>query len=196
MFEEATDLLVEDDDALVRAAVARAIASRSFALGDDALHPTSGQRVPLRLVGVHGLLAVASCPLRHARYRGVSPVHAGAWTSTRISPALLYVLRDPLAAELHRLHGCAEHVCVFVPDARGGRFEALPWPGRLETAGLTPREADVLALLLARRTNDEIAAHLVVSPATVRAHCRSILRKIGVADRRALWSQLPVGPIA
>lgn len=196
MFEEAASLLVEDDDALVRAAVARAVVSHGLPLGGEALCRTDGPRAPLRLVGVHGLLAVASCPLRRARRRGASPPQPGAPTPLPAPPTLLYVLRDPMAAELHRLHGCAEHVCIFVPDARGGRFEPLPWPGRLETTGLTPREADVLALLLARRTNDEIAAHLVVSSATVRAHCRSIFRKVGVGDRRALWSHLPAGPLA
>jgi len=50
--------------------------------------------------------------------------------------------------------------------------------------------ADVLALLLARRTNDEIAAQLVLSSSTVRAHCRAVLRKLGARDRRHLWSLL------
>jgi DNA-binding CsgD family transcriptional regulator len=101
------------------------------------------------------------------------------------------VLRDRLAAELHRLHGCADLVCVFVPDTAGGRLEPLSSPGRLEAAGLTPREADVAALLLARRTNAEIRDQLVLSVATVRAHCRTVLHKLGVADRRALWAAYP-----
>ena len=132
---------------------------------------------------MHGLLGVAHCPLRRAGH--ASPAAA--------APPLdvLYVAADPLAAELHRLHGCADLACVFWPGEGGGRLEPLAWPGRLESAGLTPREADVLALLLARRTNDEIAAELVLSPSTVRAHCRAVLRKMNARDRRHLWALLP-----
>ncbi len=136
---------------------------------------------------MHGLLGVAHCPLR----RAARPSHAGVAAAPA---AVLYVVGDPLAAELHRLHGCADLACVFWPGEGGGRLEPLAWPGRLESAGLTPREADVLALLLARRTNEEIAAHLVLSLSTVRAHCRAVLRKMGARDRRHLWALLP--PVA
>ncbi len=47
----------------------------------------------------------------------------------------------------------------------------------------------MLALLLTRRTNAEIARQLVVADATVRAHCRSVFRKLEVPHRRALWSR-------
>jgi DNA-binding NarL/FixJ family response regulator len=42
----------------------------------------------------------------------------------------------------------------------------------------------VLGLLAAGRTNDEIAAQLVLSPATVERHVANLYRKIG-ARRRA-----------
>lgn len=173
---------VQEDDPLVRDAVARALAGSGAAALECAQAGDGGER---QLVGVHGLLGVARCPLRRAgRSSGAGRVSPG-------PTAVLYVLADPLAAELHRLHGCSDLACVFWPEEGGGRFEPLAWPGRLESAGLTPREADVLALLLARRTNDEIAAQLVLSSSTVRAHCRAVLRKLGARDRRHLWSLLP-----
>jgi DNA-binding NarL/FixJ family response regulator len=51
---------------------------------------------------------------------------------------------------------------------------------------LTPREADVLELLQAGRSNAEIAATLHVSVETVRTHARRIYRKLGVSTRREL----------
>jgi DNA-binding CsgD family transcriptional regulator len=96
---------------------------------------------------------------------------------------------------MHRLHGCADTTCVFWPDDDGGRLEPLAWPGPLEAAGITPRETEVLALLLARRTNQEIASQLLLGAATVRAHCRAVLRKVGARDRRHLWELLPAGPL-
>jgi DNA-binding NarL/FixJ family response regulator len=49
--------------------------------------------------------------------------------------------------------------------------------------GLTPREAEVLALIAAGLTNTEIAERLVVSGATVKSHVNHIFAKAGVRDR-------------
>lgn len=51
---------------------------------------------------------------------------------------------------------------------------------------LTPREAAVLELLQAGRSNGEIAAELHVGVETVRTHARHIYRKLGVRSRREL----------
>jgi DNA-binding NarL/FixJ family response regulator len=49
--------------------------------------------------------------------------------------------------------------------------------------GLTPREAEVLALIAGGLTNSEIADRLVVSAATVKSHVNHIFAKAGVRDR-------------
>jgi DNA-binding NarL/FixJ family response regulator len=51
---------------------------------------------------------------------------------------------------------------------------------------LTPREAEVLALLQHGRSNAEIALELSVGIETVRTHARRIYRKLGVRTRREL----------
>jgi DNA-binding NarL/FixJ family response regulator len=50
---------------------------------------------------------------------------------------------------------------------------------------LTRRERDVLRLLSQGRSNDEIAAELVLSVRTVESHVASIYSKIGVSGRTA-----------
>ena len=50
----------------------------------------------------------------------------------------------------------------------------------------TPREADVLRLLVDGRSNREIASALSVDEATVKAHVGRLLRKVGVENRTAL----------
>jgi DNA-binding NarL/FixJ family response regulator len=50
-------------------------------------------------------------------------------------------------------------------------------------AGLTDREREVLALVAAGRSNDEIAAQLVVSPATVKTHVNRVLAKCCLRSR-------------
>ena len=48
---------------------------------------------------------------------------------------------------------------------------------------LTAREWEVLDLLCAQATTDEIADALVLSPETVRSHVKNLLRKLGVRSR-------------
>ena len=140
--------------------------------------PVAG--VPLRVAGRHGLEVVAGCRRSFGRRPGSR--------RRRRSPVdIVYVLRDPLAAALHALHGCASTVLVLDVTAEGARFAPAAVPPALAGAGLTTREIDVLALLLERRTNAEIAVTLGVAPTTVRSHCRALLRKLGAGDRRALW---------
>ncbi|GAA4775713.1 response regulator transcription factor [Actinomycetospora chlora] len=51
--------------------------------------------------------------------------------------------------------------------------------------GLTPRESDVLALIVTGMTNSAISARLVVGEQTVKTHVRAIYRKLGVNDRES-----------
>ncbi len=48
---------------------------------------------------------------------------------------------------------------------------------------LTHREQEILALLAVRKTNQEIAEMLYITPGTVRVHVHAILHKLGVRDR-------------
>jgi LuxR family transcriptional regulator, maltose regulon positive regulatory protein len=48
---------------------------------------------------------------------------------------------------------------------------------------LTPREQEVLSLIASGASNAEIAAQLVVTVGTVKAHSRSLFAKLGVANR-------------
>ena len=60
---------------------------------------------------------------------------------------------------------------------------------RIEAAKLTPREKDILDLLLKRRTNPEIAGHLHVSVNTVRTHVKNVLKELGAGSRRELLDE-------
>jgi ATP/maltotriose-dependent transcriptional regulator MalT len=54
-----------------------------------------------------------------------------------------------------------------------------------DSAGLTPRECDVLRLIAAGRSNQQIATELVVSARTVERHISTIYEKLGASGRVA-----------
>jgi DNA-binding CsgD family transcriptional regulator len=63
-----------------------------------------------------------------------------------------------------------------------------PWWGGRRSYGdqLSPRELDVVRLLIDGSTNRQVAEALVLSPKTVANHVDSLMRKLGVSSRTAL----------
>ncbi|MGH3786492.1 MAG: response regulator [Pseudonocardiaceae bacterium] len=90
-----------------------------------------------------------------------------------------------LVDHLQRIHqgevlidpSLATKVAMSVAQTRGGEF----WPGA--RLGLTQRESEVLALMVAGLSNRAIAGRLTVSEETVKTHARGVYRKLGVPDR-------------
>ncbi|GAA4963175.1 response regulator [Actinoplanes utahensis] len=70
----------------------------------------------------------------------------------------------------------------FVSAAAGGR---TPEPPR-ELGQLTDREREVLVLVAEGLSNDEIAARLVISPATAKTHVSRTMIKLAARDRAQL----------
>ncbi|MCY1142197.1 response regulator transcription factor [Actinoplanes sp. Pm04-4] len=70
------------------------------------------------------------------------------------------------------------------------RFLSRPDPARLippaRLGALTEREREVLALVGAGLSNDDIADRLVVSPHTVKTHVNRTMAKLGAHDRAQL----------
>jgi DNA-binding NarL/FixJ family response regulator len=83
---------------------------------------------------------------------------------------------------LHAIHLASRGLHVLPPAGADAARMAGP-------DMLTAREADVLELLQAGRSNAEIAQALHVSIETVRTHARRIYRKLGVRTRRELQAR-------
>ena len=65
------------------------------------------------------------------------------------------------------------------------QFTARPEPGPppRQLNGITEREREVLTLIGRGMSNSEIASHLFISMATVKAHVARLLTKLGARDR-------------
>ncbi len=83
----------------------------------------------------------------------------------------------------------AEQTFVRLGAAAGAaRAAALVHAGPRPTAdpaGLSPREREVLSLIAAGRSNDEIAKELYLSVRTVERHVSNIYAKVGVSGKAA-----------
>jgi NarL family two-component system response regulator LiaR len=97
--------------------------------------------------------------------------------------AIGYLLKnvsaEDLAAAIRAAHAGRP---TLAPEATQALVHAAaqpPVPGQ----DLSPREREVLALLVQGLSNTAIADRLVVSPSTAKAHVSSILSKLGVTSR-------------
>ena len=101
-----------------------------------------------------------------------------------------YVLKDASAQDIvAAVRAAAAGESSVSPRAAGALFERLRAEyeaaehGAEQDPVLTRRELEVLGLLVAGRSNSEIADVLYISPPTVKHHISSILGKLGVENR-------------
>jgi DNA-binding NarL/FixJ family response regulator len=102
--------------------------------------------------------------------------------------AVGYLLKDASADEVLRgIRTAAEGGSPLDPRAARSLLEAKSAPDPL--AGLSPREREVLALLVDGMPNKLIALRLGISEKTVKSHLTNVFRRIGVTDRvqAVLW---------
>lgn len=165
------------------------LVTAAFAWSELAGYPTSAASIAL---------PVAAYTLgRHARGR-----------AQLVSAACSGVLLAPVLSAPGRVDNLLVAVAVWVLPFLIGRIvaarvtedvlentesmaseSALPMPEDSPTAAfanITPREHEVLALVMTGQSNAEIAAALFLSRETVKTHVASLLRKTEVRDRTQL----------
>lgn len=147
---------------------------------------TTSPEVAVRLeeefgrIDVRPLLGEVRCPVLvlHARHDEVIPFEAGRGLAASIPDARFVALDS-------RNHVLLEHEPAwdrFLAEVRA--FLGVGEPARSPLLeALTGREGEILDLLAAGKTNDDIARSLSIQPKTVKNHVSRIYRKLGVGSR-------------
>jgi NarL family two-component system response regulator YdfI len=141
----------------------------------------------LRMPGVDGIEAIRQIK---ARYPGVEVVILTTYDDDENivrglrAGARGYLLKDSGRKALFEAIRAAARGESLLPSAVIEKVVAhLAEPRPVETARLSKREQEVLALLARGAANKEIAARLYISERTVKAHVTSIFNKLGVNSR-------------
>jgi NarL family two-component system response regulator LiaR len=110
----------------------------------------------------------------------------------RLLPALQsgaagYLLKNVAPSELARAIRAAHEGQAIIDPAVAARLISTlsdgPAVRPAEAEQLTPREQEVLELIVGGRSNKRIALELGISEKTVKTHVGHVLAKLGVADR-------------
>jgi NarL family two-component system response regulator LiaR len=195
-------LVVVDDHAVVRTGIAFALQRcpdiqlvGEAGSGEEALRlcaAVSPDVVLMDLVLPGGLDGVATIRALHAaqpqvRVLALTSFPEGTLVQETLQAgALGYLLKDMTMEDLLKAIRLAQH---GVPSLAPAAAQALVHTVRTASAtpplghDLTEREHEVLALLAAGLSNQQIAARLVITPATVKFHVRSIRSKLGASSR-------------
>ena len=188
-------LLLVDDHALLREALALLLAhtwqgvqvlqagslAQARALVDD--HPDL--RLVLLDLGLPDAQGLQSLQSLHAR----APWARHVVLSAHDQPALVLQAIEagavgyiPKTADLQQMRGALQHVMdggISLPP--GIQLSGLAPDG--SPRGLTPRQRDVLGLLIDGHPNKTICRQLGLSPSTVKTHLEAIFRQLGVRSR-------------
>ncbi|WP_176968962.1 response regulator transcription factor [Amycolatopsis xylanica] len=118
------------------------------------------------------------------------------YTSASAPSAVAVAMNAGADSFVHKSVGCAELMDAVERTKSGQRtwiLRAASRPFRVRpdsTAALTPREEEILELVLHRWSNAEIAQELKLAKQTVKNYVSRVLQKLGFASRRDLLRTL------
>jgi len=208
---EPVRILIADDQALVRAGLATLLDSQpgltvvgQAGTGEEAVHLARKVApdvvlMDIRMPVLDGLTATRRI-LSAPPSPGARPIRVVVLTTYDLDEYVYEALRAGASGFLLK-HAPPEELLLGVRAAADGgallspqvtrrlvaEFAARRPPAALrappELDRLTPREREVLDLVICGRSNTEIAELLVVSLSTVKTHLAHILDKLGLRDR-------------
>jgi NarL family two-component system response regulator LiaR len=196
--QRATRVAIVDDHAMVRSGLAAflSVADDLELVGEaengqQALRLCAEERPDVVLMDLvmPGMDGVATTKAIRERFPDIRVIALTSFPEDRLvqdvlaAGALSYLLKNVGADELARaIRAARDGRSTLAPEAAQvliQRATHSPAPGH----DLSPREREVLALMVLGLSNPEIADRLVVGRSTIKFHVSSILGKLGVQSR-------------
>jgi DNA-binding NarL/FixJ family response regulator len=204
-------IVIADDQVLIRAALATLLANQpgfvvvgQAGTGEEAVR-LARELVPdvvlmdIRMPVLDGLAATRRIVADAATGRAGHPVRVIVLTTYDLDEYVYQALRAGACGFLLK-HAPPEELLLGIRAAADGgallsprvtsrllaEFAARGGPATREPrelAQLTPREREVLGLVIRGRSNSEIARELSVTHSTVKTHLAHVLAKLGLRDR-------------
>jgi NarL family two-component system response regulator LiaR len=193
-----TRVAIVDDHAMVRSGLAAFLsAADDFELVGEAENGTQALRlcadtqpdVVLMDLVMPGMDGVATTRAIHQRFPKIRVIALTSFPEDRLvqdvleAGALSYLLKNVGADDLARaIRAARDGQPTLAPEAAQALIHSVT-KSKAPGHDITPREREVLALLVQGLNNPEIAERLVVGRSTVKFHVSSILAKLGVQSR-------------
>lgn len=191
-------VVVVDDHAVVRSGIEYSLLALddielvgSAGSGAEALSLCEQMRpdvvlMDMMMPGMSGVAATRAIRTRYPNTRviALTSFQDGSLVQDALqSGAISYLLKDVGMEELaDAIRAAHAGQVTLAPEAAKALAEAAVQPEEPEYA-LTDRERQVLALIVAGKSNVEIADELTVSLSTARFHVSTILSKLGATNR-------------
>jgi NarL family two-component system response regulator LiaR len=198
MTDDRTKVLIVDDHAMVRSGLAAFLSiDDDFELvgeadgGNQALRMVAERQphVVLMDLVMPGMDGVATTRAIRERFPAVRVIALTSFPEDKLvqevleAGALSYLLKNVSADELSRaIRAARVGQPTLAPEAAQALISRVTAP-KLPGHDLSPREREVLALMVQGLNNPDIAERLVVGRSTVKFHVSSILGKLGVQSR-------------
>ena len=193
-----TRVAIVDDHAMVRSGLAAFLSvSGEFELVGEAENGNQALRlcadaqpdVVLMDLVMPGMDGVATTRAIHERFPQIKVIALTSFPEDRLvqdvleAGAISYLLKNVGADDLARaIRAAKAGQPTLAPEAAQALISRVTAP-RTPGHDLSPREKEVLALMVQGLNNPDIADRLVVGRSTVKFHVSSILGKLGVQSR-------------